>query len=452
MKKGRYIVSIVLNVLIVAAIGFATANIILGFLPMNEAYAGVLIGKNGSKLGYLFEFGVLAGIFGFIVAIISIISDIVCLSKNKTTAKWVSIVKMISAGVAFAAAAKFFLIDSFGYAYIKGRVTAFQGVDFNFYRSFLLDWHGPLFFSVVAPALIIIDYLFFSLDPKVKFINVLWGFVPGVLYMGFVVAYVYLIVAAGKGALPDYFVYALFRFNTYADIKAKIGVIGGGIVGVWLATLVMFALRALVRKCALKEKEAAPAKLEDVATKEEQPVKEEASAETVAPAEEAAPVETEAAPVEEKAPVAAAEKTEEAKPAATTSTTKAAPAKTTAKPATKSTTSAPKKTGKKVIILKTEGDKARAEGIDIKIDNGDEEAEEAAERKAEAKSTYRSVPRVYHISKQPSGKWQVKLATGERAIKLFDTQQQAIVYAKGLVKTQGGSIRIHAVSGKMRKE
>ncbi|MCH3909172.1 MAG: DUF2188 domain-containing protein [Bacilli bacterium] len=61
-------------------------------------------------------------------------------------------------------------------------------------------------------------------------------------------------------------------------------------------------------------------------------------------------------------------------------------------------------------------------------------------------------PRVYHISKQESGQWQVKLATGQKAIKLFSTQEEAINYAKGLVKTQGGSIRVHSLKGKMRKE
>lgn len=60
--------------------------------------------------------------------------------------------------------------------------------------------------------------------------------------------------------------------------------------------------------------------------------------------------------------------------------------------------------------------------------------------------------RVYHISRQKMvGKWQVKLATSNKVIKFFDTQYEAINFAKALVKTQGGSIRIHSVKGKMRK-
>jgi hypothetical protein len=39
--------------------------------------------------------------------------------------------------------------------------------------------------------------------------------------------------------------------------------------------------------------------------------------------------------------------------------------------------------------------------------------------------------KTYHIAKRASdGKWQVKFASGEIAIKLFDTQAEAIDYAK----------------------
>ncbi len=454
MKKGRYVVSLILNFLIVAAVAFAVVNAVFEFLPMNEVYAGCMIGKNGTKIDYLFEFGVLAGIFGGIAALISVISDIVCLAKKKPTSKFVSVIKMVSAGLVFAAAFKFFVIDSFGYKFLSARNSSFGTANYDLYRAFLLDWHWPLFISVVAPALIIVDYVFFELDPKVKFVNVLWSFIPGVLYFAFIAIYDFLLVAAGKASLPDHFVFTIFNFHKFSHWYYIAIIIAGGILGIVLATIVLFALRALVRKCAVKEEEAAPAKLEDVATKEEQPIKDEASENAVSSDEEKHDDEESAvaaAPAEEKIEPVVSEKTTPTQPAASAATT---PSKTTSSntKTTTKTAAAPKKTGKKVIILKTEGDKARAEGIDIRIDTGDEEAEEAAERKAEAKSTYKSVPRVYHISKQPSGKWQVKLATGERAIKLFDTQQQAIVYAKSLVRTQGGSIRIHAVSGKMRKE
>lgn len=60
--------------------------------------------------------------------------------------------------------------------------------------------------------------------------------------------------------------------------------------------------------------------------------------------------------------------------------------------------------------------------------------------------------KIYHISKRKEdGKWQVKFANGSKAIKLFDTQAEAIDFAKTLAKNQEGSIRIHSVKGKIRK-
>ncbi len=58
--------------------------------------------------------------------------------------------------------------------------------------------------------------------------------------------------------------------------------------------------------------------------------------------------------------------------------------------------------------------------------------------------------RTYHITKQPNGEWQVKLAGGKKAIKLFPTQREAIAFARGLVESRGGSYRIHSVKGKIR--
>lgn len=66
---------------------------------------------------------------------------------------------------------------------------------------------------------------------------------------------------------------------------------------------------------------------------------------------------------------------------------------------------------------------------------------------------YKDGVRVYHISRSKfmSKYWQVKLAGGEKAIKIFPTQAEAINYAKELVRKQGGSIRIHSMKGQLRK-
>ena len=60
--------------------------------------------------------------------------------------------------------------------------------------------------------------------------------------------------------------------------------------------------------------------------------------------------------------------------------------------------------------------------------------------------------RNYHVAKRADGKWQVKFAGGEKAIKLFDTQAEAIAYAKKLAQNQEGSISIHKKDGKLRKQ
>ncbi len=59
--------------------------------------------------------------------------------------------------------------------------------------------------------------------------------------------------------------------------------------------------------------------------------------------------------------------------------------------------------------------------------------------------------KAYHISKHPTlDKWQVKGTGSDKALKLFDTQEQAIQYAKQVAKNQGVSIRVHSKKGRIR--
>jgi FtsZ-interacting cell division protein ZipA len=58
----------------------------------------------------------------------------------------------------------------------------------------------------------------------------------------------------------------------------------------------------------------------------------------------------------------------------------------------------------------------------------------------------------YHISKRKEdGSWQVKMAGGSKAIKLFETQAEAIAYAKKLADNQEASIVIHKEDGSFRR-
>ena len=57
--------------------------------------------------------------------------------------------------------------------------------------------------------------------------------------------------------------------------------------------------------------------------------------------------------------------------------------------------------------------------------------------------------RVYHVSKRKEdGKWAVKFTGGEKAIKLFDTQKEALDYTKKMAANQDGVMLVHASKGK----
>lgn len=56
--------------------------------------------------------------------------------------------------------------------------------------------------------------------------------------------------------------------------------------------------------------------------------------------------------------------------------------------------------------------------------------------------------KVYHVSKRQDGKWQVKAAKAQRAIKLFNTKAEAVTYANELAIRQDASTAVHASKGK----
>ena len=55
--------------------------------------------------------------------------------------------------------------------------------------------------------------------------------------------------------------------------------------------------------------------------------------------------------------------------------------------------------------------------------------------------------RNYHVVKRSDGKWEVKYAGGEKAIKLFNTQAEATAYTKQMAKNQGGVMLVHNSKG-----
>lgn len=99
------------------------------------------------------------------------------------------------------------------------------------------------------------------------------------------------------------------------------------------------------------------------------------------------------------------------------------------------------------------------DGVEVEVVSEEEpdEAEEPEENQPEEEPTTQSAdkkPRVknYHVSLRTDGKWQVKLSKGAKPLKLFDTQAQAIAFAKEKAKNQEGHITIHKVDGKIRKQ
>ena len=152
-----------------------------------------------------------------------------------------------------------------------------------------------------------------------------------------------------------------------------------------------------------------------------------------------------ATPVEENVPAepvkAQTEEKPAEKPAAKAEPAKSQPAKT--EPVRAKQTQTAEKPAEKAQTAKSQPAKAAPA-------NAAPAAQaEQAELEAIAKTTG---PKVYHITKRMSdGKWQIKFNKGKKAIKLFDTQMQAIDYAKALAQNQEASIMIHKEDGSFRK-
>lgn len=74
------------------------------------------------------------------------------------------------------------------------------------------------------------------------------------------------------------------------------------------------------------------------------------------------------------------------------------------------------------------------------------ETKKPVAKKPEKKETKES-KRVYHVVKREDGMWAVKFAGGEKAIKLFKTQKEAIEYTKVMAENQDGAMLVHNSKG-----
>lgn len=99
----------------------------------------------------------------------------------------------------------------------------------------------------------------------------------------------------------------------------------------------------------------------------------------------------------------------------------------------------------------TPAEETAAEEEETPAEEATEEDEQPAEETPAEKEEVKR-PKNYHISLREDGKWQVKLQKGSKPLKLFDTQAQAIAFAKEKAKNQEGTITIHKVNGQIRKQ
>ncbi|MBQ3063298.1 MAG: DUF2188 domain-containing protein [Clostridia bacterium] len=60
--------------------------------------------------------------------------------------------------------------------------------------------------------------------------------------------------------------------------------------------------------------------------------------------------------------------------------------------------------------------------------------------------------KTYHVTLREDGRWQVKAEKAVKALKVFDTQKEAIAFAETIAENQDGTFVIHKKDGKIRKQ
>ncbi|MDD7315898.1 MAG: DUF2188 domain-containing protein [Bacillales bacterium] len=186
---------------------------------------------------------------------------------------------------------------------------------------------------------------------------------------------------------------------------------------------------------------------------EEEKLVEETPTEETEKSEEVVSEETPVQEENEEQPKPVEEKKEEAQPVKKVATKKAPSKKTSVSKnsSTKKSDSSKKSSSNAATSKKTSTNKkSTSVKKDTPAKGGKTVAKEVEKKETPKDNKFNGKARVYHISTHENG-YKVKLAGGERAIKTFKTQKEAIAYAKELVKSQGGSYVIHSLNGSIRK-
>ena len=401
-KRVNLIVGLIFNLVIFAAVAFTFANVFLQFIP----------GAEETQLGlrtFLFftnDSNILLGLACLVLAIF----EIVALAKKKALAKGAVVAK-------FAAA----VMTTITLLVTAGYLVPVEHIGLN--ALFGLPYY--VFAHLALPVLGLISIMFFDIEGKLSLGHVFVPFIPLVAYAVPVI----LLVIFGKVEAPYSFLKVTENAWYVSVIAVSAAILGTSLLGL----LILFVRKGMYKALNKNEAVASEAKEEEPVVEEKQEQAEEPVAEEVpAPATEVAPAQEEPVAEEkeeaepEPEPVQEEQKEENEKEKKEEAVTEEKPV--VSKPAQK------KQATKKAPAAKKEP------------------AKKLVAKKEDKGSSFNGGARVYHVSKHASGKWQIKLATSEKAIKLFSTQAEAIDYAKDLVKSQGGSLRIHSKAGKIRKE
>lgn len=144
------------------------------------------------------------------------------------------------------------------------------------------------------------------------------------------------------------------------------------------------------------------------------------------------------------------------KPATKSTATKTSSAKTT-KPATKpATKAATTKTAKPTVTVVTkQKPKAASSAKTTKPASKAATTKTAKPVKVDAPKKASTKGTVYHVSKRENNgrEWKVFIEKSSKPIKIFDTQAEALDFAKGLAnnKDDGSYVVLHGLDGKIRK-
>jgi len=290
---------------------------------------------------------------------------------------------------------------------------------------------GNLFLHLICPALAIVSLVLVELHNKIRFRQVFVTLIPVTVYGAFY-GFGYFLKWEWFKDDPYSFITSFDGNGKYFTPFIALGILFAGAVILW-ALCQLTSIEDVKKDDEIHEHEkeeiSEMEKIDHLIEKDKaKQNKEEAKEEKIVEAKKVV------VPAEEKKEIVKEEKAKtEEKPVEKPS------------PKAKSTSNKAKDTKKETKEPKKEPAKKAPAAKASKPENK-ETKEEPKEEKPVNKV------RTYHISRAKDGdKWQVKLANGAKAIKLFNTQAEAIEYAKGLVDTQGGSIRVHSMKGSIRK-